>query len=197
MAPPTSACAARRWRVPSSSRPTGSCRATSGSIRTCCVIEVARLIRAHNLLVAAAGVLAGGWIALGALVPPKPLVFAVVAAVGLGAAGNALNDICDRAADRVNRGPGERPLAAGRVSRGTAELCVVGGTVAGLGAAGLVSGPAVLVGRAGLVAVIAHSPVLKRHGPVGNLAAAVIAGLPLMYCALAVGGAAQGIVPWT
>jgi len=161
------------------------------------VIEVARLIRAHNLLVAAAGVLAGGWIALGALVTPKPLVFAAVAAVGLGAAGNALNDICDRAADRVNRSPGERPLAAGRVSRGTAELCVVGGTVAGLGAAGLVSGTAVLVGLAALAAMIAYSPVLKRHGAVGNLAAAVIAGLPLMYGALAVGGAAQAIVPWT
>src|SRR6266545_1110402 len=109
MPPPRGACAGGR-RVPSSSRPTGSCRATSGSIRTCCVIDVARLIRAHNLLIAAAGVLAGGWIALGALVTPKPLVFAAVAAVGLGAAGNALNDICDRAADRVNRSPGERPL---------------------------------------------------------------------------------------
>jgi len=43
------------------------------------VIDVLRLIRAHNLLVAAAGVLAGGWIALGALATPKLLLFAAVA----------------------------------------------------------------------------------------------------------------------
>jgi len=72
------------------------------------VRDVLRLVRAHNLLVAAAGVLAGGWIALGALATPKLLVFAAVAGVAFGAAGNAMNDIWDAAADRVNRHPIER-----------------------------------------------------------------------------------------
>src|SRR2546426_1576418 len=121
-----------------------------GLIRTCWVIDVLRLVRAHNLVVAAAGVLAGGWIALGVLATPKLLLFAAVAAVGLGAAGNAANDIWDADADRVNRRPDERPLAAGHLSRGTADLCVVGGILLGVGAAALVGGGAVLVGLAAL-----------------------------------------------
>src|SRR5882672_470047 len=144
----------------SSSRPTASCRATSRCTRTCCMTDLLRLVRIYNLLVAAAGVLAGGWIALGALQTPNVLALAAVAAVGFGMAGNVLNDIWDQAADRVNRPGGERPLASGRVTRGTADLCVAGGAVVGLGAV------------------------------------ALVAGLPLMYGAIAVGHAAAGIVPW-
>ncbi len=160
------------------------------------MIDVLRLVRAHNLLVSAAGVLAGGWIALAALVTPKPLGFAAIAAAGFGAAGYALNDVCDAAADRVNRTARERPLAGGRVRRGTADLCVVGGTLVGLAAAALVGGAAVLVGLAALAVMILYSPVLKRRGPVGNVAVALVAGLPLEYGALAVGMPAQGVVPW-
>src|SRR5438046_2493024 len=110
---PTSGCVAPRRRAPSSSRASGSCRATKRSIRTYSMLDVLRLVRAHNLLVAAAGVLAGGWIALGALATPKLVVFAAVAGVAFGAAGNALNDIWNAAADRVTPPPVERPLAAG------------------------------------------------------------------------------------
>lgn len=158
--------------------------------------DLLRLVRVHNLLLAAAGVLAGGWIALGELTTPKLVLFAAVAAVGFGAAGNALNDLCDQAADRVNRAPRERPLAAGRIARGTAELCVVGGALLGLAAAALVGGTAVLVGVAALGVMIAYSPVLKRRGLPGNAAVALVAGLPLQYGALAAGHPAQGIVPW-
>jgi len=48
------------------------------------VIDLVRLVRVHNLLVAAAGVLAGGWIALGEFTIPRVLVFAALAAVGFG-----------------------------------------------------------------------------------------------------------------
>src|SRR5207248_1351236 len=81
-----------------------------------------------------------------------------------GAAGNAMNDIWDAAADRVNRHPIERPLAAGRLARGTADLCVVGGALLGLGAAALVGGAAVLVGLGALAVLLAYSPLLKRRG---------------------------------
>lgn len=160
--------------------------------------DVLRLVRVHNLVLAAVGVLAGGWIALQALVtPPNVLWLAALAAVGFGAAGNALNDIWDAAGDQVNRPGGERPLAAGRVARGTADLCVAGGTVLGLGSAALVSGTAVLVGVAALGVMAAYSPVLKRRGFPGNLAVAVVASLPLMYGALAVRRPGAGAVPWT
>jgi len=161
------------------------------------VFDVLRLVRFPNLVVAAAGVLAGGWIALGAMRTPTVLALAALAAVGYGAAGNALNDIWDAAGDRVNRPGGERPLAAGRLTRGTADLCVAAGTLLGLGAAALVSGTAVLVGGVALAVMAVYSPLLKRRGFLGNVAVALIAGLPLMYGALAVGRAGAGLVPWT
>jgi 4-hydroxybenzoate polyprenyltransferase len=109
------------------------------------VTDVWRLLRAHNLLIAAAGVVAGGWIALGAVAIPTLLLFAAVSAVGLGAAGNTANDIQDAMVDRVNRPSGERPIAAGRVTRDTGYLLVWLGAWLGLGAAALISGRQVLV----------------------------------------------------
>lgn len=160
------------------------------------MLDLLRLIRFHNLLVAAVGVLAGGWIALRAITTPTVMVLAAVAAVGFGAAGNALNDLWDRAADRINRPGGERPMAAGRLAVGTAHLCVAAGLLVGLAAAGLVSGTAVLVGAVTFAVLAAYSPFLKPRGVVGNVAVALIAGLPLEYGALAVGHAAAGVVPW-
>lgn len=161
------------------------------------MVDLLRLVRANNLLLAAAGVLAGGWIALGTLRVPTVLVLAAVSAVGVGMAGYVLNDIWDRAADQVNRPGGERPLADGRVMRGTADLCVAGGALVGLAAAALVNGTAVLVGLAALAVLVPYSPLLKRRGALGNVAVALLAGLPLMYGAIAVGRAAAGMVPWT
>jgi len=156
--------------------------------------DLLRLVRAGNLLIAAAGVCAGGWIALGALALPKLLVFAALSGIGLGAAGNALNDLADVTADRVNR-PGA-PVAAGRLSRHAAEGAVFIGALFGLALAGLVSGTQVLVGLGALVVMALYSPWLKRRGLPGNVAVAVIAGLPLFYGALALGAPAAGLVPW-
>jgi geranylgeranylglycerol-phosphate geranylgeranyltransferase len=160
------------------------------------VRDLLRLVRAGNLLIAAAGVCAGGWIALAALALPKLLVFAALSGVGLGAAGNALNDLADVAADRVNRPGAARPLAAGRVSRHTAEGVAFAGATLGLAAAALVSGIQVAVAFAALAVMAVYSPWLKRRGLPGNLAVAVVAGLPLFYGALALGAPAAGLVPW-
>ncbi len=157
--------------------------------------DLVRLVRAHNLLLAAAGVLAGGWIALGAITLPKLLVFAALSGVGLGAAGNAANDVQDIAADRVNA-PAIHPLAAGRLRSETAHLAIWLGIVLGLGAAALVSGRQVLVAVLALGVMLGYSPLLKRHGVPGNVAVAVVGGLPLFYGALAVGRPGAGIVPW-
>src|SRR5437899_2174290 len=80
--------------------------------------------------------------------------------------------------------------------RGTAGRWVAGGAVVGLGAAARVNGTAVLAGLAAFAVLVLYSPVLKRRGLPGNLAVALVAGLPLMYGAVAVGHAAAGIVPW-
>ena len=156
---------------------------------------VLRLIRAPNLLIAAAGVLAGGWIALGRIAVPKELFFAALSGVALGAVGNTWNDIRDVAADRVNR-PDTRPLAAGQVSRGVADLIVFDGAILGLVFAGLVSGWLLFVALAALAVMFVYSPLLKPRPLLGNLAVAVVAGSPPFYGALAVGLPAAGIVPW-
>jgi len=80
--------------------------------------------------------------------------------------------------------------------RGTADLCVAGGALLGLGAGG---------SSTGLLCSWdswrwpcwwripgAQAPRRPRQRGGG-----VLAGLPLMYGAIAVGRAAAGIVPWT
>ena len=158
--------------------------------------DLLRLVRAGNLLIAAAGVCAGGWIALGTVALPKLLVFAALSGIGLGAAGNALNDLADVAPDRVNRPAGARPLAAGCLTRQTAEGVVFGGALLGVAAAALVSGIQVAVALGALAVMAVYSPWLKQRGLPGNVAVAVVAGLPLFYGALAVGAPAAGLVPW-
>jgi geranylgeranylglycerol-phosphate geranylgeranyltransferase len=154
-----------------------------------------RLMRAPNLIIAAAGVLAGGWIALGGIALPKELLFAALSGMALGAVANTWNDIRDVAADRVNR-PGTRPLAAGQIARGTADLIVFGGALLGIAFAGLISGYQVVAALAALAVITAYSPLLKPLPLVGNLAVAIVAGSPPFYGALAVGSPAAGAVPW-
>ena len=159
------------------------------------LLRVVRLMRGSNLLIAAAGVLAGGWIALGSIGFPKELLFASLSGIALGAAGNTWNDIRDVAADRVNRRHG-RPLAAGQIARGTADLIVFGGSLLGIAFAGLVSGYQVLAALAALAVLLAYSPLLKPRPLIGNVAVALVAGSPPFYGALAVGIPAAGLVPW-
>lgn len=153
-----------------------------------------RLIRAPNLIIAAAGVVAGGWIALRAIAFPKELLFAAVSGFAIGAVGNAWNDIRDVTADRVNRPA--RPLPAGTVSRRLADLAVFLGVVVGVAGAALVSGIQVLAAVVALVVMFSYSPVLKPVPLAGNVAVALVAGSPMFYGALAVGSPAAGIVPW-
>jgi len=159
------------------------------------VTSVLRLIRGPNLLIAAVGVLAGGWIALSRIALPKELIFGALSGVALGAVGNTWNDIRDVAADRVNR-PGTRPLAAGQVSRGVADVIVFDGSLLGLALAGLVSGRLFLAALAALAVMLIYSPLLKPRPLLGNVAVAVVAGSPPFFGALAVGLPAAGVVPW-
>jgi geranylgeranylglycerol-phosphate geranylgeranyltransferase len=156
---------------------------------------VLRLVRAPNLVIAAAGVLAGGWIALGRFGIPKEVLFAALSGLAIGAVGNTWNDVRDVAADRINR-PGARPFAAGQVSRGVADLIVFDGALLGLGFAALVNGWQTLAALAALAVMFMYSPWLKPHPLLGNLAVAVVAGSPPFYGALAVGRPAAGLVPW-
>ncbi len=142
-------------------------------------------MRLPNLLLSAAGVAIGGVLAQGRVTVPPVLWLAMLSAAGLGAAGNIANDLADQDIDRINR-PG-RPLARGSVSSGAAIL--VGGLAGGLGLlAAWLTGPIVFrIAVVALVVMLIYSPLLKPRGILGNLAVAVIASVPMIYGAAAVG----------
>jgi geranylgeranylglycerol-phosphate geranylgeranyltransferase len=145
-----------------------------------------------NLALSAAGVAIGGVLAQGRFAIPGMLRLAMLSAIGLGAAGNVANDIADQEIDRVNR-PG-RPLVNGGLSVNVAVI--VGGLLGGAGllAAWLVDMRVFALGLAALAVMLVYSPLLKRHGIAGNLAVAVVASVPLIYGAMAVGWWRAGLV---
>jgi len=151
------------------------------------------IVRPRNLVMAAAGVAVGGFLALGRFTIPPALWWAMASALGLGAAGNASNDVFDLEADRINRPL--RPLVTGAISPRAALL--VAGVAGGLGlwAAWWVSATLFLLGAAALAVMLVYSPVLKSRGLLGNLAVAAVASLPLVYGAAAVGDWRAGLVP--
>lgn len=150
------------------------------------------LVRVPNLALSAAGVAIGGVLAQGRFAIPGMLRLAMLSAIGLGAAGNVANDIADQEIDRVNR-PG-RPLVNGGLSVNVAVI--VGGLLGGAGllAAWLVDMRVFALGLAALAVMLVYSPLLKRHGIAGNLAVAVVASVPLIYGAMAVGWWRAGLV---
>ncbi len=163
-------------------------------MRLSSVTEIGTLVRGRNLLIAAAGVLVGGTLALGEVALPRDLVFALLSAIGLGAAGNVANDLWDVEADRVNRP--ERPLAAGSLSPGLASA--VGGVAGGLGLllAWFAGRTVFTIAVPALAVMLVYSPLLKPRPVLGNLAVAVVGSLPLVYGAGAVGDWRAGMVPF-
>lgn len=127
-------------------------------------------------------VLAGGWIAVGRLTIPPLLGWAAVAAVGFTVAGSVL------------RPDARAPIDAW--SRGAVDFAAFAGVMIGLAGGALVSGVAVLLGLAGLTAMIGYARLAERRGPLDHLVLAALGGLPFMYGAVAVGRPMAGIVPW-
>ncbi len=152
------------------------------------------LVRPRNLLLAAAGVAVGGFLALGRVAFPAALAWAMASALGLGAAGNAANDVFDVEADRINRPL--RPLVTGELTRRAA--IVISGVSGGFGlfAAWWVSGALFVLALLALAVMLVYSPWLKSRGVRGNLAVAVVASLPLVYGAVALGDWRAGLVPF-
>lgn len=158
------------------------------------VADLAALIRLRNLVIAAVGVAAGAVLVRGRVDFPPYVLAAMLSGMLLGAAGNTANDLYDVEADRVNRP--DRPLASGAVGRDTA--LVLGGLAGGVGLllAWWVGGLVLWLALAALAVMLVYSPLLKPFGPLGNLAVALIAALPLVYGAAAAGAWQVGLVPF-
>ena len=142
------------------------------------------LTRPVNSAVAGLAALLGYIVATGTLTPLSLVLFPIVALIT--AAGNAWNDLCDLAIDRINRP--DRPLPSGRVTPGAA------GSLAGfLFAAGLFLAipaglPCVLIAVANSLLLLAYARALKRTALWGNVAVSYLSASIYPF-----GGALAGI----
>ena len=143
-----------------------------------------RLARWPNVLLSAAGVVAGGWWAARDVGAPR-LWIASLAAASLTVFANADNDLQDVEVDRIAHP--ERPLPSGtvvpRVARRVAALTAAGGVALSATVSLLLAGAA-----AAFLALAAwYNRSLKRHGLAGNALVATLASLPFAWGAVAVG----------
>lgn len=151
------------------------------------------LLRPGNALITATAVGAGGYLAAGGDLAPYagPLAAAAVAGFCFTGAGNALNDLMDRAIDA--RAHPERPLVTGALTPGEAKGIAAGLAAVGLGAAFLAGPlPGALAVGAGL-ALLAYEGALKTRGLPGNLTVALLTGLPFVLGAVVVGHPFSGL----
>lgn len=150
-----------------------------------------RLVRWQNALLAVLGVLLGAWWADASRWATRPVAWTTLVAVALTVALNVANDLHDVEIDRVAHP--ERPLPSGALSTRDAVLLLGGASlVAALGAwraGGLVPALSGLVLAVGVV----YSPVLKARGVLGNVVVALVASLPFLFGAEAVGNGWDGL----
>lgn len=143
-----------------------------------------RLIRWHNALIAAGGVLLGAWWVGGNAFGGRPIV-AALAAIALTAVANGYNDVTDVEIDRIAHPA--RPIPLGTISPAMARRMVwVAAGIALVFAtlARLELGALTLVV---LALMITYSQRIKALGMPGNLTVAVLASLPFLYGGWSVG----------
>jgi geranylgeranylglycerol-phosphate geranylgeranyltransferase len=147
---------------------------------------VAALLRPGNCAMTALGVAVGAYVQAGAALRPMPLALAVLAGFAFAGAGNALNDYVDRQVDR--RAHPSRPLPSGRALPRDALALQAALFLAALACAALLSLPALLLVAASLALMVAYELRLKAVGLPGNVAIALLTGVPFAFGALALGG---------
>jgi len=147
------------------------------------VVEIARLIRIVNCLLAALGVWIGAYLTW--LTPEYygPLI-ASIAAFFACAGGNVLNDLVDVEIDRINRP--ERVLVRGALTRQQALRLAIGLNLLALLLAVSVSLEMLIMAGATVGLLVAYNLYLKRIPLVGNISVALMAGLTFLTGGLAV-----------
>jgi 4-hydroxybenzoate polyprenyltransferase len=118
------------------------------------------LVRAPNLITAAADILAGFLYVGGGVDDAKTLALLAVASVFLYAGGVVLNDVADAGRDAIERP--ERPIPSGRVRRSNAALAAVGLLIAGACLPWLASAKAGAIALALTLAILLYVLPLKQ-----------------------------------
>ena len=122
----------------------------------------------------------------------QPLIVAASALLIL-SAGNAVNDFCDTAIDRINKP--NRPIPSGRVRRRSALVFAVvllcGGTSIGF----FVNGYAVAIAALVSISLVSYAVWLKRTPLIGNLLVGLLTGLTFIAGGVAVESVRGTLVP--
>jgi geranylgeranylglycerol-phosphate geranylgeranyltransferase len=153
------------------------------------LIDILRLARWQNCLIAAATVVVGAFL-LPDFPPTGVVIMASLAAAFITAYGNIHNDVADIESDRINHP--ERPLASGRISRGSASILLLLFLVAGLVLASFLNSNAFRIAALVSIMLFLYSSTLKKIPLVANLWVALIGMLTFIYA----GTLAQGYLLW-
>ncbi len=155
------------------------------------VLALIQIIRPHNMLAAALGVVAGYYVASGSVgVRVLPVAFAAALATG---AGNVINDYYDFAIDRVNKP--QRPLPSGRLSpRGALVWYGLLAVVTTALAVTLPRGLFMLVAM-WEVALFGYARVFKRTWIAGNIVVSLVSASAFLAGGMAAGRPESSLIP--
>ena len=113
------------------------------------------------------------------------ILVASISAALIAGFGNAVNDIFDINADKINKP--FRPLASGSLEVGEAVMAAITMGVAGLALSLFVHKYAILVVLLAILLLALYTPVFKGLLFVGNILVALVAALAFIYGGMAVG----------
>ncbi|RKX26817.1 MAG: hypothetical protein DRP45_02575 [Candidatus Zixiibacteriota bacterium] len=147
------------------------------------VVEIIRLTRAVNCLLAAVGVWIGAYLTWLAPAYYGPMV-ASLAAAFVCAAGNIVNDMVDVEIDRINRP--SRVLVRGTISMKTARNMAIALNLIAVVLSLVVSLPVAMMALVAIALLLVYNLWLKKVPVVGNIAVALLAGLTFLTGGLAV-----------
>lgn len=142
--------------------------------------ELFWMTRPFNGLMAVMGVLIGGLVAVGLPgLHTMPFALALIAAFLVNSAGNVINDYFDIEADRVNRP--ERPIPAGKVSRGMALAFAFALFIAGNLCALMINGLCFTIAVANTILLILYSYSLQHKILIGNIVIGYLVGSVFLF----------------
>jgi len=121
------------------------------------------------------------------------LLYAVLSAALILAAGNAFNDVCDRDCDRINAP--HRPIPSGMVTSVGAVIIAAVLAVLGLVLAVPIGIAGFATAASAVVLLAAYDLKLKRMPLAGNVAVALLGGLAFVYGGIAGRSVSRALVP--
>lgn len=159
------------------------------------LLAFVRLVRPLNVMMLIAGVFVGGFLVVGAEVTEYgtlwTLLIAALSVITVAGGANALNDVIDLTADRINRP--HRPIAAGIVSLNEGKAVWMGGTVLGILLAWTISLSHFAIAAAASALMIAYNLRLKATPLAGNLVVSLVVAVSILFGAMAVGSASGAL----